>query len=91
MIAATRLARTLNMVNEDFSTRLETLINRAGLPTSHPDKPGLFDRVQHTMLMDKKFRDGKNLFVLPTKIGAWQQRENVDWALVDETVRSVLR
>ena len=42
------------------------------------------------MQMDKKFRDGKNVFVLPTQIGAWQQRENVDWALVHDAVRSVL-
>ena len=28
---------------------------------------------------------------MPTQIGAWEQRENVDWALVDAAVRSVLR
>jgi 3-dehydroquinate synthase len=91
MIAATHLARALGMVDEAFQARLEKLIVRAGLPTAHPATPGLFDRVKRTMLMDKKFRDGQNLFVLPTQIGAWQQRENVDWALVDEAIGSVLR
>lgn len=90
MIAAARLARTLGMVDDSFFVRLENLIVRAGLPTSHPNKAGLFDRVQRTMLMDKKFRDGNNVFVLPTQIGSWQQCENVAWALVDEAVRSVL-
>ena len=91
MIAATRLAQTLGMVDDVFYSRLEGLIVRAGLPTSHAAAPGLFDRVKRAMLMDKKFRDGKNVFVLPTQIGAWQQRENVDWVLVDEAVRGVLR
>ena len=91
MIAATRMARALGIVDDAFFSRLEKLIVRAGLPTSHSDAPGLFDRVKRAMLMDKKFRDGKNVFVLPTQIGAWRQCENIDWALVDEAVRGVLR
>jgi 3-dehydroquinate synthetase len=43
------------------------------------------------MRLDKKFRDGKNLFVLPTAVGAWQPVEDVDWAVVEEAVRAVLR
>jgi 3-dehydroquinate synthase len=90
MIAAARLARALTMVGDSFFVRLENLILQAGLPTSHPDMPGLFDRVQRAMLMDKKFRDGNNVFVLPTQIGSWKQCENVAWALVDQAVRSVI-
>ena len=91
MIAATRLARALGLVDDAFFSRLENLLVRAGLPTSHVDAPGLFERVRRAMLMDKKFRDGKNVFVLPTAIGAWRQCEDLDWALVDDAVRSVLR
>ena len=91
MIAAARLARALGFVDDMFFSRLENLILRAGLPTSHPDAPGLFERVQRAMQMDKKFRDGQNVFVLPTQIGAWRQAENIAWPLVDEAVRSVLR
>jgi len=63
----------------------------AGLPVSFADQPGLFDRIVRAMQMDKKFRDGKNVFVLPTTVGSWQQVENVDWALVHEAVLSVLQ
>ena len=90
MIAATRLAVRLGAVGDEFSTRLQALIVRAGLPVSHADAPGLFDRVIRAMQMDKKFRDGRNLFVLPTGIGAWAPREDIDWALVHEAVRGML-
>ncbi|MDR3404077.1 MAG: 3-dehydroquinate synthase [Chthoniobacter sp.] len=90
MIAATRLAVRLGVCAPAFLERLQPLIERAGLPVSFADQPGLFDRVVRAMQMDKKFRDGKNVFVLPTTVGAWQQVENVDWALVHEVVRSVL-
>lgn len=90
MIAATRLARALGMVDGSFFSRLESLIVRAGLPTHFAGSPELFDRIMRAMQLDKKFRDGRNVFVLPTQIGAWQQCENLDWALVDDAVRSVL-
>ena len=40
--------------------------------------------------MDKKFRDGRNLFVLPTGVGAWRQEQDLDWGLVNEAVRGCL-
>lgn len=90
MIAATRLAVRLGVCEHAFLERLQPLIERAGLPTFFPEHPGLFDRIIRAMQMDKKFRDGKNVFVLPTQVGSWKQVENVDWALVHEAVRSVL-
>jgi 3-dehydroquinate synthase len=90
MIAATRLALRLEVCEPSFLTRLQPLLERAGLPTCFPEHPGLFDRIVRAMQMDKKFRDGKNVFVLPTEIGAWRQVENIDWALVHEAVCSVL-
>ena len=90
MIAATRLAVRLGVCGHAFLERLQPLIERAGLPTFFPEHPGLFDRIIRAMQMDKKFREGKNVFVLPTGVGSWQQAENVDWALVHEAVRGVL-
>ena len=90
MIAATRLAVRLGICPAAFLDRLQPLIERAGLPICFADQPGLFDRILRAMQMDKKFRDGKNVFVLPNAIGSWQQVENVDWSLVHEAVRSVL-
>ena len=57
---------------------------------SYAEVPGLFDRVVRAMQMDKKFRDGKNVFVLPTGAGEWEQAENVPWDLVHDAVRAVL-
>jgi 3-dehydroquinate synthase len=90
MIAATRLAVRLEVCEHRFLERLQPLIERAALPTLFPDAPGLFDRIIRAMQMDKKFREGKNVFVLPTGVGAWRQVEDVEWALVHEAVRSVL-
>jgi len=90
MIAAARLGERLGTTDAAAVTRLDKLLTRAGLPTSFPDAPGLFDRVKSTMQMDKKFRGGKNLFVLLTVPGAWQQRENVPWDIVDRALRGVL-
>ena len=90
MIAATRIARELSMVDESFAQRLHSLFARAGLPARYPGHADLFDRVKRALQLDKKFREGRNVFVLPTGIGAWEQRENIDWALVDEAIQSAI-
>ena len=90
MIAATQLARELGKCDAAFAARLREMIVRAGLPVSFAAGPGLFERVIRAMQMDKKFREGKNVFVLPTGIGQWEQAENVDWTLVHNAVRAVL-
>src|SRR5262245_41119331 len=84
MVAAMRMAVELRTADEEFEDRLLALIKRAGLPLAFEDKPGLFERVLSAMRLDKKFRDGRNLFVLPTKIGSWEPCENVDWGLVEQ-------
>jgi len=90
MSAATQLAQALGKCPAGFAVRLRDLIVRAGLPVSFPEVPGLFDRVIRAMQMDKKFREEKNVFVLPTGAGQWEQAEEVPWELVHEAVRSVL-
>ncbi len=90
MMAATRIARGLEYCDEDFATRLRALIERVGLPTTFTNAPGLFERVMSAMRMDKKFRDGRNVFVLPTGIGAWRQAEGVPDALIEDAVRAAL-
>src|SRR3954469_22999942 len=61
MLAAARLARRLEMIDDRFVERLAALIARAGLPREFNDAPGLFDRVMLAMQSDKKFHDGKNV------------------------------
>jgi 3-dehydroquinate synthase len=90
MVAATLLARSLGLVDAEFERRLRGLIERAGLPSSFTGHAELFERVLRAMQMDKKFREGRNVFVLPTRIGAWRQVEDVDWGLVHDAIRAVL-
>ena len=90
MIAAARLARALDFCDGEFAERLQALLARAGLPVSFANAPGLFDRVMSAMRMDKKFREGRNVFVLPTGIGAWRQAEGVPEALIEDAVRAAL-
>jgi 3-dehydroquinate synthase len=90
MVAATRLALALGKCDPPFFDRLASLLARAGLPAQYPDEADLFERVLRAMQLDKKFRDGKNLFVLPTGAGSWEQQADVDWRLVQEAIRSVL-
>jgi 3-dehydroquinate synthase len=90
MLAATRLALAVGACAQEFHTRLQTLIERAGLPAHFPDAPGLFDRIIRALQLDKKFRDGRNLFVLPTEVGAWRQQQDIDWTLVNDAVRGCL-
>ena len=59
------------------------------MTTSVPT-PRLCERVLRALQLDKEFRDGKYLFVLPAGIGSWLPRENVDWSLVHECIRTVL-
>jgi 3-dehydroquinate synthase len=91
MLAATRLALALGVCEQDFHSRLQALIERAGLPQFFPAAPELFDRIVRALQMDKKFRDGKNLFVLPTGVGTWRQVQDVDWSLVNDAVRGSLQ
>lgn len=90
MAAATDMAMELGMVDADFQKRLTGLLVRAGLPLAYAGHGALFERVVRAMRMDKKFRDGRNLFVMPTGAGTWEPRESVDWGLVERVVRSVL-
>jgi hypothetical protein len=40
--------------------------------------------------LDKKFRNGRNLFVLPTAPGAWQQVEDLPWPLVHQVMQEAI-
>lgn len=90
MVAATKLAVRLGLCATSFQTRLEALLGEAGLPLDYPGHPDLFDPMLKALQLDKKFRNGQNLFVLPTVPGSWQQEENIPWHLVHEVMREAL-
>lgn len=90
MIAATKLALRLNLCAPDLLEQLQSQLLRAGLPVSYPDHTDLFEPMLRALQMDKKFRNGKNLFVLPTGPGSWQQIEDIPWPLVHEIMQETL-
>ena len=67
MICATHIATQRQLVSTDLLTRLSTLLNTLGFPTSIPyaDPSYYFERLFH----DKKVLNGRIRFVLPTTIG----------------------
>jgi 3-dehydroquinate synthase len=90
MAAATRIAVQLGVCDAAFQSRLGTLLIRAGLPLSFPGHPELFDPMLRALQLDKKFRNGKNLFVLPTSPGNWRQMEDISWELVHASMRTAV-
>jgi 3-dehydroquinate synthase len=91
MVAATGLAVELGVCSTGFRDRLIGLLKRAGLPVSYPGHEALFEPVLKALQLDKKFRNGKNLFVLPERAGAWRQAEDIPWDLVHGAIKSAIR
>jgi 3-dehydroquinate synthase len=90
MLAATRLSIRLGRCGADILSRLQNLLSIANLPSTFPASDGLFERMDRALRLDKKFRDGKNVFVLPTLPGEWKQEEDIPWELVHESMRECL-
>jgi len=91
MIAANQIALRLGILDQSSADRIRAVIQRAGLPVSAPAFEVSFDRLLESMKHDKKFREGKNLFVLPTGIGAWKPVRDVEMPFIAEAVKSCLQ
>ena len=87
MVAASRMAQALGMLNEASVGRIIALIERAGLPVRAPELD--VDAVTDTMAFDKKVRSGKVRFVLPDRIGHVVVRDDVPAERVREAVQSL--
>jgi 3-dehydroquinate synthase len=75
MVAASRLASHLHLLDEDSRRRIVKLIARAGLPVGNL---GLDPRaVADAMAFDKKVRGGRIRFILPDRIGHVVIRDDV--------------
>lgn len=86
MVAAGQIALELGMWTPEDSKRQNALIEKAGLPTRLP--PGLdIEAMIDTLQLDKKVRDGKLRFVLPTQMGVVTVTDEVP----TETIRRVLQ
>lgn len=80
MACASRLAERLEMTPADATGRQVRLLERFGLPTA--PKPWPVEELLAVMRRDKKARDGRMRFVLPSRIGEVVTRDDVPESLV---------
>ena len=86
MCMAARLAYKLNLISDDYKNDIIDLIKDYGLPTALVDKKKT-KQIFNSMLLDKKVKDGKMRFILPTKsIGHVEIVSGIDNALVREVL-----
>jgi 3-dehydroquinate synthase len=87
MVAASRLAAALKMLEQNSLDRIVAVIQTAGLPTT-----GLqlnLDDVMKAMLFDKKVKSGKVCFILPDRIGHVLIRDDVPENMVRNALQSL--
>lgn len=88
MVAAGNLAVELQMWDEESNHRQLGLIEKAGLPTKLP--AGLnFDEIVDSLQTDKKVKDGKVRFILPTAIGVVTITDQVPAKLIYKVLKSM--
>ena len=84
MLAAGALSRHLGLWGAQEESRQRALIAAAGLPLTWP--PLDPDAVLECLQGDKKVRQGKVRFVLPTAIGRVEIRDDIDAALIRQVL-----
>ncbi len=87
MVAATRLAVDLGLIDEASCRRVVRLIESAGLPVSGLKLPG--DAVINAMSFDKKVKGGRIRFILPDRIGHVVIRDDVPTPAVSRAIESL--
>ena len=88
MIAAGDIAVQKGLWSQEECDRQDQLIEKCGLPTALPSE---FDhtKVLDLLLHDKKVKDGKVRFILPTSIGQVQIFDDVDESFILTAVKTM--
>jgi 3-dehydroquinate synthase len=86
MVAAGQIAVTLGMFSSEDASRQDALIQKAGLPTQLPTGIDL-EAIIDALPTDKKVKDGKVRFILPTQIGTVEISDRVP----ADAIRQVLQ
>ncbi len=89
MLAASRLSQSVGLLDASIVTRLETILQRFGLPTKlvHPIDT---DQIIATIRNDKKVRGGAQRFILLQAVGQPVDRDDVPERRVREAYESLL-
>lgn len=72
LLAAVRLSRSMELLEEDFENELVSILRRWSLPTSLPLLDGIewsWERIAEALGRDKKVESGAWRFILPAKPG----------------------
>jgi 3-dehydroquinate synthase len=88
MVAAAEVAVRMDMAPSEDASRIRNLLARAGLPTSIPrdlEPAQIIDR----MASDKKVVSGRLRFVLPSRIGKVEIRDDVPVDLLTAVIRDL--
>jgi|YNPNPStandDraft_1061719.scaffolds.fasta_scaffold07243_3 3-dehydroquinate synthase len=88
MLCASRIAVTLGRFSEKGYARIHALLARAGLPCAI--RGVRLGEIWEAMKHDKKFIHGRNRFVLPAAIGKVEVVEDIDPAVIRESIESLL-
>jgi 3-dehydroquinate synthase len=87
MLGAGAISVALGLWSSADQQRQRALIAKAGLPLAQP--PLDPEAVLTTLQSDKKVRDGRVRFVLPTAIGQVVIRDDIDPALIGQVLREL--
>jgi 3-dehydroquinate synthase len=87
MLAAGEIARVMGLWGEGPRDRQRAVVEAAGLPLRWPRLDG--DAVIDCLQSDKKVRDGRVRFVLPTAIGAVEIRNDVSTATILQALEAM--
>ncbi|HSV43832.1 MAG TPA: 3-dehydroquinate synthase, partial [Candidatus Bathyarchaeia archaeon] len=85
MRIAAEMSLQLKLAGQEDVDRLNVLLSRIGLPKTvqHVEMSAILDSMKH----DKKFKGGKNRFVLMTGIGRVKVVEDVDVAVIRDALK----
>ncbi|WP_017652337.1 3-dehydroquinate synthase [Fortiea contorta] len=88
MVAAGQIAVEMGLWSKEDTERQNALIQKAGLPTQLPDGIDIAAIIA-ALQLDKKVRDGKVRFVLPTQIGVVKVTDEVPSEIVEKVLQGM--
>lgn len=87
MVAAGRIAERLHLISREAVERIVNLLDKVVLPTEIKGIPA--DAIVNALMVDKKVKGGKVLFVLPEKIGRVVVKDNIPAKVVKEALEEI--
>ncbi|MGE4169245.1 MAG: 3-dehydroquinate synthase [Candidatus Margulisiibacteriota bacterium] len=88
MKAAMRIAHRMHLIEEDACVRLENLLAELGFELTL--KPIAVQALMTPLFQDKKVRQGKLRFVLPTQLGKVETRSDVPLSLIEAVIKELV-